>query len=286
MNDIAALDVAVDPDRFGSKAVALGAAARAGLPVPPGFALSHIAVADIGAGDRAASGRLAATLSDASAGAWEAASGDGEPVGAQWAVRSSAVGEDSPLASFAGIHQSILGVTGAAAVVEAVRAVHDSARGEGPAAYRRRLGLAQAVRMAVIVQKLVDADAAGVMFTRNPVTGAAERVIEASWGLGEAVVSGLVTPDRYVLDEAGRLTEWHPGEKDLAIRLAPTGGTCEVPLIDGLVTAPCLTEADLAGLHRLALQCDAAFGATDHDVEFAVCGGTLYLLQRRPITRA
>jgi pyruvate,water dikinase len=274
MSEITSLAEAIDPQRFGPKAVQLGAAIRAGLPVPGGLALSHEAVSGVGGGRRDAVARLFDALQVACAD------------GTQWAVRSSAVGEDSPLASFAGIHLSVLGVCGAEAIARAVCEVHASASDAGASAYRSHLGLATEARMAVIVQQLVDADVAGVMFTRNPVTGAEERVIEASWGLGEAVVAGLVTPDRYVLDRSGRLHERQLGEKDVAVRRVGPSGTREVPVADDLVEIACLDDADLAALHALAWRCDAAFGSTEHDIEFAIRAGAVYLLQRRPITRA
>jgi pyruvate,water dikinase len=273
VNDIATLAEATDVTVFGPKAVQLGAACRAGLPVPGGIALSHPFVAAACAAD---DGRveLEQRLAD-----WEL---DRSP----HAVRSSAVGEDSAESSFAGIHLSLLGVRGVAAVADAVRQVHASARDAGALAYRDQRGFDAPIRMAVIVQDLVDSDVAGVMFTRNPVTGADERVIEASWGLGESVVAGLVTPDRYVLDRSGRLVDQQLGDKDLLIRRAESGGTVEEPVVGHLVDAPCLTAGHLNRLHELALQCDAAFGSTEHDIEFAFRGEEICLLQRRPITRA
>lgn len=268
----ATLTGAADPEAFGPKAVQLGAALRAGLPVPDGFALSHHLVT-AASSDSEAAGRLQRELEDNGV--------DTTPR----AVRSSAVGEDSGDSSFAGIHLSLLGVRGAFAVAAAVREVHASGRDPGAVAYRNNLGLDAPIRMAVIVQDLVDADAAGVMFTRNPVTGAEERVIEASWGLGESVVAGLITPDRYVLDTAGRLTEQAVCEKDLAIRRADPGGTVEEPVPAGLIEVPCLGEDELAALHALALRCDDVFGSTEHDIEFAFRDGRISLLQRRPITR-
>jgi pyruvate, water dikinase len=264
----------VEADRFGSKSVQLGAAIRAGLPVPDGFAIAHEVVAAVGAGDpemtRSVSAELAARCAD-----WP-----------YWAVRSSAIGEDSGDASFAGIHKSILGVSGTDALLAAIREVHASASDGGAVAYRSRMGLDTALEMAVVVQRLVDSDVGGVMFTRNPVTGAEQRVIEASWGLGEVVVSGLVTPDRYVLDGLGRLLEHQIGEKDIAVRRVASGGTAEETIPAEHIYASCLAESDLAGLHRLALQCDSAFGCTDHDIEFAIKAGCISLLQRRPITSA
>ena len=134
-----------------------------------------------------------------------------------------------------------------------------------------------------VVQQLVDSEVAGVMFTRNPMTGANERVIEASWGLGEAVVAGIVTPDHWEMDVTGQVTSFIAGEKDIAIRRTDTG-TVEVPVDDDLVDVACLNGSQLRELNELALACDAAYGTTAHDIEFAFAGGQLFLLQRRPIT--
>lgn len=259
---IVPLIAAEDAEAFGGKAVQLGAALRAGLPVPDGFAVSWQAVEGI------ASGAVAPTVE------WP------DPC----AVRSSAVGEDSGAASFAGTHLSVLGVCGSDSVVDAIRAVHASGREAGALAYREKLGLDASAQMGVVVQALIDADTAGVMFTRNPLTGADERVIEASWGLGEAVVAGLVTPDRFVLDRHGAVTDQMVGEKDLAIRRTPDG-TVEEPVAPELIDVPCLGAVELAALHELALACDEVFGSTEHDIEFAFRGDTVHLLQRRPITR-
>ncbi|MDQ4104496.1 MAG: hypothetical protein M3186_12575 [Actinomycetota bacterium] len=265
---IRALDEARDPAAFGGKAVQLSAAIRAGLPVPAGFAISFEHVEATACGDSAALAELQAL--------WVGST--------PCAVRSSAIGEDSGATSFAGTHLSVLGVCGFTAVVQAVREVHASGRDPGAYSYRARLGLERTVRMAVVVQELVDADVAGVLFTRNPVTGAAERVIEASWGLGEAVVSGLVTPDQYRLAPTGRLLERSVGEKDLQIRRSARGGTEQVPVAPGLICTPCLGDGELAALHALAAACDRVFGSPDHDIEFAFWGGAVFLLQRRPIT--
>jgi pyruvate,water dikinase len=137
--------------------------------------------------------------------------------------------------------------------------------------------------MGVVVQELVPADVAGVLFTRDPVTGAAERVIEASWGLGEAVVGGWVVPDRFRLDRRGRVLERTAGEKDVALRAGPAG-TEEVAVAGADVRAPCLDDAQLAALHALAEACDAVYGTPEHDIEFAFAHGAVFLLQRRPIT--
>ncbi len=257
---------ATDPAAFGGKAVALGVAARAGLPVPAGFALSVDVVEAVVRADP----DVLPALSAACAG------------GGPRAVRSSAVGEDCAAASFAGAHCTVLGVCRPDAVVAAVRRVHASGDAAGARAYRRRLGLGP-YRMAVVIQELVPADVAGVLFTRNPVTGAMERVIEASWGLGEAVVAGLVVADRFRLDARGGLLERTPGEKDAALRAGPTGIE-EVAVTGAAVHTPCLDDAQLAALHVLAEACDVVYGTDEHDIEFAFLGGAVFLLQRRPIT--
>lgn len=258
---------ATDGAASGGKAASLGAAARAGLPVPAGFALSVDAVEAVVREDPVA---VAAVRT--------ACAGGHRPR----AVRSSAVEEDSGEAGFAGAHRTVLGVCEPDAVVAAVRRVHASGDGAAARAYRGRLGLGRA-RMGVVVQELVPADVAGVMFTRNPVTGAAERVVEASWGLGEAVVAGLVVPDRFRLDAEGRVLERTVGEKDVALRAGPTG-TEEVVVDDAAAHAPCLDLGQLAALHALAEACDAVDGSPDHDIEFAFHRGAVFLLQRRPIT--
>jgi pyruvate,water dikinase len=131
---------------------------------------------------------------------------------------------------------------------------------------------------------MIEPDCAGVMFTRNPLNGSDERVIEASWGLGEAVVAGLVVPDNYAIDAEGRVLRRTAGEKDVALRGAPEGGTVEEAVADHLVTAFCLSDEMLADLHDLAMKCESFFGK-GLDLEWAFAGGTLYLLQCRAMTR-
>jgi pyruvate,water dikinase len=271
---VAALRDAADPATYGGKAVQLGTAIRHGLPVPAGYALSTglvDALADDDPDALAAVDRIAAGLGTV-------------------AVRSSAVDEDSAGASFAGAHLSVLGVRGSPAIMTAVRAVRASAQDAGAQSYRATLGLDDEARMAVVVQQLVDAEVAGVLFSRNPVTGTPERVIEASWGLGESVVSGVVTPDSYRVAPGGQLLERRLGDKDVAIRPVPgpdgTVVTEEVPVDLALQDAYCLSDARLAALDALVTRCDQVYGSTDHDIEFAFRGLEVFLLQRRPITRA
>jgi pyruvate, water dikinase len=268
---VAALSAAGDAGRFGGKAAQLAAARRAGLPVPDGWALGWDEVEALVLGETRASEVDAALRA--------AVSGRG-PV----AVRSSAVGEDSRDASFAGTHLTVLGLLGGQAVVDAVRQVHASAADPGALAYRDRLARDGAIRMGVVVQDMVDADVAGVLFTRNPLTGADELVIEASWGLGEAVVSGLVTPDHVRADLEGTVLERVIGEKDVAVRLTCDGATVETGVPADLATMPCLRDEEVQALHRLVRACNEVYADTAHDIEFAFAGGMLHLLQRRPIT--
>jgi pyruvate,water dikinase len=253
---------------FGGKAVSLGAAVRAGLPVPPGIALSARLV------DRIASGSHDAVT---------AVRSSVELPRGRMAVRSSAIGEDSSGASFAGQHVTRLNVF-EPDIPAAVRLVWESARSEAALAYRAKRGIDRQPAIGVVVQALIEPVAAGVLFTRDPLTGANERVIEAAWGLGEAVVSGLVTPDCYRLDARGSLMARVLGCKDVKIWFDEDGGTSEVPVSPDLQEAPCLAFEDLERLHALAECCVAVWG-TDLDLEWALgASGDVFLLQSRPIT--
>src|SRR5215471_1651762 len=222
---------------FGSKAVGLGDAARQGLPVPPGVALSGDLVEAVASGDDKASEKVAKAIASLSP---------------PFAVRSSAVDEDSAAASFAGQHLTLLNVHSATDVPGAVREVWWSANSDSAITYRQRVGLFTRPSVGVVVQTLLNPAAAGVMFTENPVTGADERMIEASWGLGEAVVSGLVVPDHFRLDRSGQVLERKAGRKRIAIRSLPNGGTFEEQLPPAQVNQLCLDDAQLVDMGNLA----------------------------------
>src|SRR5207344_990008 len=145
------------------------------------------------------------------------------PLGGPLAVRSSAVDEDGAESSFAGQHLTVLNVPSAGEVPNAVREVWWSANSDSAITYRKRVGLFTRPSVGVVVQALLDPAAAGVMFTQNPVTGADECLIEASWGLGEAVVAGLVIPDHFRIDRSGQVVERKCGRKMIAIRSGATG---------------------------------------------------------------
>lgn len=267
---LADLETALAADVYGGKAAGLALAMRAGLPVPAGFALGADALAELVAGREAGSLRAALRELLAALG--------GGPV----AVRSSAVGEDSAGASFAGQHASVLGPTHADAVIAALARVHDSAHTAAAGAYRRRMGLASMPRIGAVVQRLVPADVAGVMFTREP--GGGQRiVVEASLGLGESVVAGHVTPDHFELDRDGALLAMDIGAKELALRVDSAAGTTRREPVDtAMATRPCLNPGELGCLADLARRAEQALGA-GQDVEWALSRGELHLLQSRPI---
>jgi pyruvate,water dikinase len=255
---------------LGGKAVQLGAALRAGLPVPEGVALPAVLVAAVAARDPTAVTEL---------------SGVRDSLAGPLAVRSSCADEDSAAASFAGQHLTRLNVRSLDQLIEAVAAVWRSGRSASALAYRRKLGVEGDPRMGVVVRRLLDPEVSGVLFTRHPVTGANEHVIEATWGLGEAVVQGLVTPDRYRLSPTGEVLERSPGRKQVAIRAQPDGGAAVEPVAAHLVQALCLDDRRLTSLHALARRCEEAFQGPS-DLEWAFADAKLYLLQRRAITSA
>ena len=264
------LAAAEPASRFGGKASHLAQAVRAGLPVPPGLVMDVEAVERLVAGDAPTRAQV---------------EGLPERLGGAVAARSSAVGEDGQGSSFAGQHETVLNVLTGPALVEAIRRVHASGRSPGALSYRNQRGIAGEPQVAVLVQKLVDPESAGVLFTINPVTGADELVVEAAWGLGEAVVAGTVTPDTYRLGRDGRVMERTAGDKDLAIVPQDGGGTREAPVASERAGSLCLDDGQLAELHALASACERAFGSR-LDLEWAFAGGKLYLLQWRPVTTA
>ena len=270
MNKAVPLTKARETSLFGSKAVGLGDAARQGLPVPPGIALSGDLVDAVASGDAKSLEKLAQAL---------------EPLPGPFAVRSSAVDEDGAAASFAGQHLTVLNVPTARDVPQAVREVWWSANSDSAITYRQRVGLFTRPSVGVVVQALLNPDAAGVMFTQNPVNGADERLIEAAWGLGEAVVAGLVIPDHFRLDRGGQVLERKPGRKKVAIRSLASGGTYEDKIAPERAGQLCLDDGQLAALAQLATRCEQVYGP-GRDIEWAFAGGTLYLLQCRAITTA
>jgi pyruvate,water dikinase len=275
----------------GGKAVNLGELTRAGLPVPPGFCLTtkayDLAVKAAGAASREA--LLDAPMPDDVIDSIIAAYRDlgfNVPV----AVRSSATAEDLPYASFAGQQDTFLNVVGEPAVVDAVRRCWASLWTERAVVYRATNRIDDATaKLAVVVQRMVDASVAGVMFTANPVTGKRRQaVIDASPGLGEAVVSGAVNPDHFVVDlgagvEKARIVQRRIGDKKLLIRALPGGGTARVELPEG-DDESCLSDDEVLSLAALGDRVEQHYGAPQ-DTEWAIdASGVLWLTQARPIT--
>jgi pyruvate,water dikinase len=259
-----------DDSVFGSKAVGLGEAARGGLPLPPGIALAGTIVEEVASGEDAAIRQVAESVGS---------------LPAPLAVRSSAVDEDGVHASFAGQHITLLNIRTPEEVGEAVREIWWSANSDSAITYRQRLGLFRRPSVGVVVQSLLDPEVAGVMFTQNPINGADERIIEASWGLGEAVVAAQVIPDMYRIARNGEILERRAGLKKIAIRSRPEGGTFEEQVPAELTEKLCLSDEDVSKLHDLASRCETVYGP-GRDIEWAIADGELYLLQCRAITKA
>jgi pyruvate, water dikinase len=305
-----------DEERFGGKSTSLGELMAGEIPVPPGFAISTSAFHAF-----LEAGGMQATIADAIAGVKpddvstvQAAAdaireavcatdvpdavraeiaaaygelGEDEPV----AVRSSAVGEDSGEATFAGQQETYLWVRGADDVVDAVRDCWASTFSAPAMSYRARMAADRRPEMGVTVQRMVDAAVSGVMFTCNPVSGDPSIVaINASWGLGLGVVGGEVTPDEYLMSKVtGEVVRRNVSAKHIEYRADPSGrGIVCVPVDDVRQSEPCLDEERLAALVDVARRVQKYFGS-HQDVEWAIGRGRghedgLVVLQARPVT--
>ena len=271
-----------DDARFGGKSASLGELIANGIAVPPGFALSADAYRR--AGEEAAL-EPAGAVREAIVAAYEAL-GDAPPV----AVRSSAIGEDSSAATFAGQQESYLWVRGAGAVCDAVRDCWASLHGPAASSYRDRMARTdEPPAMGVTVQLMVDAVVSGVIFTCNPVSGDPSTVaVNASWGLGLAVVGGEVTPDEYRLSKVtGEVLQRTVGPKLVEYVPGESGGAVRVDVPEERRAVACLDEAQLAALVDVGRRVERHFGAPQ-DVEWAIArdDGSLFLLQSRPVTTA
>jgi pyruvate,water dikinase len=299
----------------GGKGANLGELTRAGLPVPAGFVIGAPAYASFceHSGVRERLSEILAALDVEDSAALEAASSaarqavldapmpgalaeeilvaHAELVGADRqapvAVRSSATAEDTASASFAGMNETFLNVHGAEAVIEAVKRCWASLFGARTIYYRGRRGFSQAdMDIAVIVQVQIPSTRAGVMFTVDPATGARDRlVIEGAFGLGEAVVSGSVSPDRYVVEKGAlTITTRSVRPKELAIEPAEAGGTRTRKLDPEESTRPVLSDEEVVLLARLGVAIEEHYGAPQ-DTEWSFDpDGKAWMLQSRPIT--
>lgn len=269
--------LAADAGLVGPKAAHLARLASA-HPVPAGFCLTAEAYR-IAAREGGLSERLVRQVSEAYERLIEG--NDHRAV----AVRSSALDEDGPYASFAGQHDTHLNVVGLDAVLIAIDGTWRSLRSDAAMAYRRRHDLGvDGLALAVLVQKMVPADVAGVAFSVDPVSGRRDRiVISASWGLGESVVGGTVTPDEWTLDkETLALVDTRHADKR-RMTVATPGGTREVDVPSFLRLRPSLSDEQVRSVADQARRLEAVYG-WPVDVEFAYSGGMFHLLQCRPVT--
>ncbi|HEX6519090.1 MAG TPA: PEP/pyruvate-binding domain-containing protein [Streptosporangiaceae bacterium] len=293
-----------DRGTAGGKAASLGELLRAGLPTSPGFVVTATAfaraMAALGLLDieklppAAVRARITAAPMPGDVAAEiiarydELGSGSGSGSGVSVAVRSSATMEDSAEASFAGMCDSYIGVRGHGEVLDRVRACWASLYNDELVTYRHRIGRSEhGVAMGVVVQQMVSPRAAGVMFTRSPVTGDRSVVaIEGTWGLGSALVAGEVTPDGFTVSKVtGEITARRLGAKlrihsfdanDVGIKVR------DIPL--GQRGEPCLTDDQVRELARLARRVEDHYG-TAQDIEWALLDdGSVVLLQARPET--
>jgi phosphohistidine swiveling domain-containing protein len=207
------------------------------------------------------------------------------------AVRSSATAEDLPEAAFAGQQETFLNILGEKQLLEAVHSCWTSLWSERAILYRAQQHVdQQTVKLAVVVQAMVPADAAGVMFTANPVSGARdELIIDASLGLGEAVVSGFVTPDHVIIHKRSlHIKDQQRGSKEILIRSKPGGGTEQVTSAQEIRDTAALSPHVIRKLSRLGIQIERHYGMPQ-DIEWAwvqngTSTGTLFILQARPMT--
>ncbi len=273
-----------DLESVGAKAACLGELAAGGLAVPAGFVVpaEAFAAADTTAGAPLV---LSAEVADEVRAAYQELVTRSRR-GAV-AVRSSGVLEDRDAASFAGIYRTFLNVSGADEVVRAVAECVRSSAEEGVDRYRQARGIEGGeARLSVLVQEMVAADVAGVAFTIDPLTGDASRiVIDSTFGLGAAVVSGAVIPDHFVLArETGELLDVRLAFKDRQMRAVKEGqGTETIRISHQKANAPSLTGDELKELCRVALAAERLMGAPQ-DVEWARARGQFLLLQSRPVT--
>jgi len=257
----------------GGKGGSLAKLAQAGYPVPDGFVILPTAfdedewTADAWAEVQARVQRMR----------------QADP-NVAFAVRSSAKSEDSAQASFAGEFETVLNVRADDEIRAAVETVYRSRRNERVLTYSRAKGFGERHEIAVVVQELVRAECAGVLFTAHPVTGRRDRIlISAAWGLGEAVVSGQVTPDTIVVDKtSGDVLSRETAAKEVMTVLLDSG-TQEQAVPENLQRAPVLSDAQAAELARLGAQIEGLYGVP-MDVEWAWSGYEFAILQARPIT--
>lgn len=303
---------AQDLSKVGGKGANLGTLSRAGFPVPPGFCvtteafrrfiaacpelpslydeLDAMAPQDVDAARRLGAAvrdallrvELPAEVAAAAVSAWRSI-GEKE----SYAVRSSATAEDLPGASFAGQQDTYLNIRGETELLSAIRRCFASLFTDRAILYRAQNGFGhREVALCVAVQRMVLADAAGILFTADPVSGhRGTLVIEAGFGLGEALVGGLITADLYRIDRKSHaIKELRIGDKRVAIRPQPDGGTVTEEMSAERRQARVLDDPAVQELLRLGVAVEQHYGGQPQDLEWCLEHGMLYLVQARPIT--
>lgn len=307
---------------IGGKAASLARMVSAGMPVPPGFSLTADAynthLRQSGLDDKISQqlanldGSDPAALSGVSSDILEMFSASQMPSeiaqqtieayqrlaetsqfsptadfgGLPVSVRSSATAEDLPGASFAGQHDTFLNIMKEEDVLDSVISCWSSLWSVHAMMYRNMQGISYMdIAMPVVVQKMVYATSAGVVFTANPVTGNPDEImINACWGLGEAVVSGIVTPDHIIVSKHDMaVITSHIADKETMIVRDGNKGTMQIPVPQAQRNAPALTEPQLRQLCNVSRSLEAAYGQPQN-IEFSFEGDKLHLLQSRPIT--
>ncbi len=311
-NEIAASDVGI----VGGKGANLGEMTRAGLPVPPGFCLTaaaYRAFIQTAGADETIRAILAETRMDDPENveaqttrirdflraqpmpreiqtqildAYSRLANELREANLRVAVRSSATAEDLPTASFAGQQDTYLNIRGDDALLEHVKRCWASLWTARAVAYRVKQGFThEQVALAVVMQAMINSEVAGILFTANPVTNKRdEAVVNASWGLGEAIVSGLVSPDTFVVHKRdGTILSREIANKDLMIEYAAEGGTIERDVPRERREVPALSDAQVAQLVSLCKRIEEHYAAP-MDIEWTHAQGRFYVLQARPIT--
>ena len=300
-----------DLSLVGGKGANLGELTAAGFPIPPGFCvttvafeqfmaacptdgelyaqLSTVAAADLATArqvgqhvrDTLLTVPMPPAIADAVLEEWQQIGAD-----EAYAVRSSATAEDLPDASFAGQQDTYLNVIGKEALLDAVRRCWVSLFTDRAILYRVQNNfLHQEVKLSVVVQQMVMSETSGILFTADPLTGHRHTAtIDASYGLGEALVSGLVSPDAYRVDKRNMtIIERQVADKQIAIYPEKAGGVCRVELTPSQRAQTVLTDRQIIDLVKLGSRVEAHYGSPQ-DIEWSMVGNQLYLLQARPIT--
>lgn len=305
--DIRASDLSL----VGGKGANLGEMAHAGFPVPPGFCLTTVAfkkfiaacsdsdmlyaLLDTVTTDNVETVRnvglrvrqvllevpMPGDVTDAVRHSWQEIGVDHA-----YAVRSSATAEDLPDASFAGQQDTYLNISGEAAMLDAIQRCWVSLFTDRSILYRTQNGFShREVQLSVVVQQMVMSEKSGILFTADPLTGHRHIVtIDASFGLGEALVSGLVSPDAYRVDKRTRnILDRQISDKQIAIFPKNNGGTRQVTLSEEQRKQTVLTDAQILALAELGCKIESHYGVPQ-DIEWSIADGQIYLLQTRPIT--